>query len=108
MGRIAFNRGLESRIYWYNTTGGSLNYKTQTRDLTALRSADVFWSDVPVQVERDAINVLKRALTSPKHPASMGRTVMPVEDRVADPSKATASRLWRIGTLPEEKLLHEQ
>ena len=61
VGRIAFNRGLESRKHWYATSGKALTLYEQFGDLTAMRGADEFWSDVPVQVERDALRRLDKA-----------------------------------------------
>ena len=61
VGRVAFNRALESRIHWYKTSGNTLSFYEQCADLTAIRAADKFWSDVPVQIERDALRRLDLA-----------------------------------------------
>lgn len=60
-GRVCFNRALSASIDWYKRSGKSLHYAAHCSDLTALRQADSFWSDVPLQVQRDALRRLDKA-----------------------------------------------
>lgn len=60
VGRITYNRALESRIYWYKSSGKSLSYYDQCDDLTELRAADPFWTDTPLGVQRDALRRLDK------------------------------------------------
>lgn len=53
VGRVAFNRALEARKHWYETTGKSVSLYEHHADLTYLRGADPFWRGVPVMVARD-------------------------------------------------------
>jgi putative transposase len=52
-GRLMFNRCLESHKHWYETTGKSLSFYDHCADLTALRSVDPFWADIPLRILRD-------------------------------------------------------
>ena len=61
VGRVTFNRALESRIYWYKASGKTLSYYDQCSDLTELRRADCFWSDIPLEIQRDALRRVDKA-----------------------------------------------
>ncbi len=59
--RVAFNRALEQRRYWYDKTGSFVTYEDQQGDLTELRVVDEFWREVPVEVARDGLRRCQHA-----------------------------------------------
>ena len=61
VGRKLYNDGLAQRITFYKETGKLLSYITQTMDLTTIRSVSQVLADVPVWVERDALDRLDKA-----------------------------------------------
>ena len=64
VGRKIYNDGLAQRIAYYKETGESLSYMTQTADLTILRSVSQVLADVPVAIERDALDRLDKAYSN--------------------------------------------
>ncbi len=60
-GRICFNRALSAAIDWYERRGKMVTYYDHCADLTALRDADSFWSDVPASIQRNALRRLDKA-----------------------------------------------
>ncbi len=60
-GRAFFNRSLDARIFWYDTTAQSISFYDQCADLAALRKADEFWGRIPSAVLRDAIRRLDKS-----------------------------------------------
>lgn len=61
VGRKLYNHSLEQRIKYYRETGESLSKYTQTADLTILRAVSPSLADVPVMIERDALDRLDKA-----------------------------------------------
>lgn len=61
VGRTLYNHSLAQRIAYYKETGKSLSYYEQQNDLTILRAGMQTMRDVPVWVERDALDRLDKA-----------------------------------------------
>ena len=64
VGRKLYNDGLVQRIAYYQDTGKGLSYFTQTKDLTILRSVSLVLADVPLAIERDALDRLDKAFAN--------------------------------------------
>ena len=61
VGRKLYNHSLEQRILYYQTTGESLSKFAQNYDLTVLRSVSQVLGNVPLAVERDALDRLDKS-----------------------------------------------
>lgn len=92
-GRKFYNYSLEQRILYYQETGESLSKFSQCADLTILRSVSLVFADVPVLIERDALDRLDKAF------ANFFRRVKEGTEKPGFPRFKSANR-WNSFTIP--------